>query len=65
MKLINAYTERKIKEERIQLRRNLFKEKNNIHGKLQIENKNLLGNDPSKQVLFQHSKPNFISGEIK
>ena len=37
---------------------------NNIYGKLQIENKNL-GNDPSKQVLFQHSKPNFISGEIK
>ena len=64
MKLINAYTERgKLKKKEFSYAGNLFKEMNNIYGKLQIENKNLLGNDPSKQVLFQHSKPNFISQE--
>ena len=55
----------KLKKKEFSYAGNLFKETNNIYGKLQTENKTLLGNDPSKQVLFQHSKPNFILGEIK
>ena len=66
IKIINAYTERgKLKKKEFSYAGNLFKEMNNIYGKLQIENKNLLGDYKSKQVLFQQSKPNFISGEIK